>query len=229
MHQMFMELLSLKYLYINGIYKMWYTKLFASASANIWYAESLDGIYWYSNYDKPVIKPGNYGNWDDYSVCVGDIIYEDGKYKMYYFGFRDQYGKWCIGYAVSDDGINWEKNTEPVLTPSDDEFQIVASSVIKVDSKYYLYYSTRNYPYYSICLAISQDGLNWQKFGQNPILKPLKSWEGTGVFFPTVLKRDNKYEMVYMNCNQNIWAFGKAISLNGINWIKSDYKSIFYR
>ncbi len=133
-----------------------------------------------------------------------------------------------LGYAVSDDGINWEKNTAPVFnTKLTTNIQIVASSVIKVDSQYYLYYSTRNYPYYSICLAISQDGLNWQKYGQNPILKPLKSWEGTGVFFPTVLKRDNKYEMVYMNCNQNIWAFGKAISLNGINWIKSDSNPFF--
>ncbi len=52
---MFMELFSLKF-YNNGVYKMWYTKLFACASANIWYAESLDGIYWYSNYDTPVIK-----------------------------------------------------------------------------------------------------------------------------------------------------------------------------
>ena len=216
-----------KILFEDGIYKMWYTKLLSSASAEIWYAESSDGINWSSNYDKPVIVAGNPGNWDDYSVCIGDIIYENGQYKMYYNGFQDQYEKWCIGFALSDDGINWEKNTTPILTPSDKEFQIIASSIIKVENKYYMYYSTRNYPYYSICLAISQDGLNWQKYGQNPILEPLKNWEGSGILFPTVLLRNNKYEMVYMNCNQNIWAFGKAISLDGISWIKSDTNPFF--
>lgn len=216
-----------KILYENGVYKMWYTKLLSSAAIEIWYTESSDGINWTSQYDKPVIVPGEAGAWDDYSVGVGDIIYEDGKYKMYYNGFQDQYGKWCIGLAVSDDGINWQKNAAPVLIPSEEEYQIIASSVIKLDDQYYMYYSTRNYPYYSICLAMSQDGLNWQKYDQNPILKPLNSWEGTGILFPTVLKRDNKYEMVYMNCNQNLWAFGKAISLNGKDWIKSDSNPFF--
>ncbi len=216
-----------KILYENGVYKMWYTKLFASASADIWYAESSDGINWHTNYNKPVIQPGNAGNWDDYSVCVGGIIYDNGKYKMYYFGFQDQNGKWCIGYAVSDDGINWEKNTEPVLTPSDNEFQILASSVIKVDNNYYMYYSTRNYPYYSICLATSQDGLHWQKYDQNPILKSSETWEGTGIFFPTVIKKDNNFEMVYGNCNQNEWAFGKAVSQDGKIWVKSNSNPFF--
>lgn len=216
-----------KILYEDGLYKMWYTKLLGSAAAEIWYAESSDGISWYSNYDKPVIVPGDAGNWDDYSVGVGAIIHENGKYKMYYNGFRDQYGEWSIGFAVSDDGINWGKNISPVLTPSGNEYQIVASSVIKADNMYYMYYSNRNYPYYSVCLAISQDGLNWQKYDQNPILEPLKNWEGTGVFFPTVLKKDNNLEMVYMNYNQSGWAFGKAISSDGIKWIKSDSNPFF--
>ncbi|MEJ2616299.1 MAG: hypothetical protein P8Z35_15180 [Ignavibacteriaceae bacterium] len=158
---------------------------------------------------------------------VGDVIYENGKYKMYYNGFRDQYGEWSIGLAVSDNGINWEKYNAPVLTPSGNEFQIVASSIIKLDNKYYMYYTNRNYPYYSICLAISQDGLNWQKYDQNPILKPLKDWEGTGILFPSVLIKDNKYEMVYMNVNQNNWAFGKATSVDGLSWLRSDSNPFF--
>ena len=76
-------------------------------------------------------------------------------------------------------------------------------------------------------LAISQDGLNWQKYDQNPILEPLKVWEGTGVLFPSVLIKDNKYEMVYMNVNQNNWAFGKATSVDGLIWVRSDSNPFF--
>ena len=216
-----------KVLFEDGVYKMWYTKLLSSAAAEIWYAESSDGLNWNSNYNKPVIVHGGLGNWDDYSVGVGDVIYENGKYKMYYNGFRDQYGEWSIGLAVSDDGISWGKNNAPVLIPEGNEYQIVVSCVINIGDQYYLYYSNRNYPYYSVCLATSQDGLNWQKYAHNPILVPLENWEGTGIFFPTVLKKDNNYEMVYMNCNQNNWGFGKAISPDGINWIKSGSNPFF--
>ena len=215
-----------KILFADGLYKMWYVKLLSSAKTEIWYAESSDGISWNNN-SEPVIVPGNTGSWDDYSVGVGDVSYENGKYKMYYNGFRDQYGEWSIGFAVSDNGINWEKYNAPVLTPSGNEFQIVASSIIKTDNKYYMYYTNRNYPYYSICLAISPDGLNWQKYEQNPILEPIKDWEGTGVLFPSVLIKDNKYEMVYMNVNQNNWAFGKAYSVDGLTWERSDSNPFF--
>jgi predicted GH43/DUF377 family glycosyl hydrolase len=206
-------------IYDQGIYKMWYLNLYNSAKGNIWYAESNDGINWHSVQNQPVLVPGNSGNWDDYAVAPGFIIKEGSNYEMYYNGFHDQYGTWNIGLAISSDGIHWEKNSEPVLTASDEEYQIGVSSVVKYSSTYFMYYSVRHYPYYTISLATSSDGINWVKYEGNPILKVTKDWEGTGIYGPSVIYDHDKLEMVYMNASAN--SFGFAISNDGINWTKN--------
>ncbi len=207
-----------KILYDNGIYKMWYLNLYNSAKFNAWYAESNDGISWHNVQNEPVLIPGDSGSWDDYSVYPGAIINEDNIYKMYYNGFQDEYGKWNIGLAVSSDGLHWEKNNQPVLVADDQEYQIVVSSVIKYNNTYFMYYTVRHYPYYSISLALSTDGINWTKYKNNPILTASQEWEGTGVLYPSVIYEQDKFEMIYMDADAN--EFGLAISNDGINWEK---------
>ena len=207
-------------IYDNGIYKIWYLNLYSSAKSNIWYAESNDGINWHNVYNQAVLTAGDSGSWDDYSVAPGFILKEDNYLKMYYNGYHDQYGKWNIGLAVSTDGIHWEKNGEPVLIPDDKEYQIGVSSVIKHNSTYFMYYSVRHYPYYSISLATSIDGVHWTKYENNPILIVTEDWEGTGIYGPSVIFDQNHFEMVYMNADAN--AFGFAVSEDGINWTKNN-------
>ncbi len=209
-----------KVLYDNGIYKMWYLNLYSSARTNAWYAESSDGMNWHNVQNQPVLTPGDSGSWDDYSVYAGAVIKENNLFKMYYNGFQDQYEKWNIGLAVSQDGIHWEKNNEPVLAADEQEYQIVVSSVIKHNSIYYMYYTVRHYPYYSISLATSTDGINWSKYANNPIINSTKDWEGTGVFYPSVIYNQNRFEMIYMNADAN--SFGFAVSSDGINWSKNN-------
>ena len=213
-----------KVLYDNGIYKMWYLNLYNSAQSNIWYAESNDGIDWHSVQNKPVLVPGDSGRWDDYSVAPGFVLKEGNLFKMYYNGFYDQYGKWNIGLAVSSDGINWEKNNEPVLVASDEEYQIGVSSVVNVNQVYFMYYTVRHTPYYYICLATSSDGIHWSKYENNPILSVTKDWEGTGIYNPSVIYDEGKFQMVYMNYDAN--SFGFAVSTDGKDWTK-DSEPIF--
>jgi predicted GH43/DUF377 family glycosyl hydrolase len=209
-----------KVIYDNGVYKMWYLNLYNSAKSDIWYAESKDGINWHSTQNSPVITPGDFESWDDYSVAPGAVFKEGNYFKMYYNGFHDQYGKWNIGLAVSSDGIHWEKNSEPVLIASDEEYQIGVSSIVIYNQTYYMFYSVRRYPYYNICLATSSDGIHWAKYENNPILSVTKDWEGTGIYSPSVIYNQGKFEMIYMNAGAN--AFGVAYSFDGINWNKED-------
>ena len=52
---------------------------------------------------------------------------------MYYSGWASPYEEWDVGLATSTDGINWQKYPTPVLLGgSSSEFQIVATSVIKI-------------------------------------------------------------------------------------------------
>ena len=166
------------------------------------------------------------GSWDDLAVHPGAVIYEDGNYYMFYSGWSDPNGQWDIGFAESVDGINWTKYPVPVLEGTSGwEYQITPSSVIKIDSTYYMYYTMRYLANLKIGLATSNDRINWTKYVGNPILISDQPWEENGVNYASVYKANNQYLMIFANGAGT--GFGKAISSDGINWEKDDTNPIF--
>ncbi len=213
-----------KILYDNGIYKMWYTCTYNSGKGNVWYAESLDGIKWQNKTNQPVFTNNYSGTWDDYTVGAGAVIKDhSGNYLMYYNGWSSQNGKWQIGLAISSDGIHWKRYNDPILKANNsNEFKIGVVSVLKIDKLYYMYYSSSPKYYYDkmrINLATSQDGLNWTRFPDNPILNPTESWEGAGVTYPSVIYDDNRFIMIYNSTDRT--KFGIAFSEDGKKWTKN--------
>lgn len=205
-------------LYDNGTYKMWYAGIAASSRAYVLYAESIDGYNWIHNSNNPVLSHGN--DWDFLSVSPGAVIKDDGIYKMYYSGWSDEYSNWHIGLATSSDGINWIKFPAPVLNGSYGwEYQIIPSSIVKYNNTYFLYYTGRNYPNYSIGVATSIDGINWTKYSGNPVLTTDSPWELTGVMDGSVIIENGVLKMVYGNSGSD--GFGLATSTDGFNWTKS--------
>ncbi len=212
-----------KVIYDNGIYKMWYLCTYNAGKGNVWYAESKDGVNWQNKFDGPIFENGAFNSWDGYTVGPGAILKENTIYKMYYNGWNDQYGQWQVGLAASADGIHWERYSEPVLkADSLNEFKVGATTVIKVDDMYYMFYgssSIYNYDYMRINLATSSDGINWEKYSGNPILSPTESWEGIGVTFPAVIFDNNQFIMIYSSVDRT--KFGIAYSNDGKTWTKS--------
>lgn len=188
-------------LYENGLYRMYYFGIASSAQKYVLYAESNDGIQWHHPVQNPILNPGAYGTWDSWAVHPGAVFKDDDNvYKMYYYGYSDQYNQWHIGLATSSDGINWEKHPQPILFGTSGwEYQIGSSSIIKKNGIYYLYYFGRTTPNYRIGLATSTDGINFTKFAGNPILSNTLSWEGTGVIYPAVIKDGSILKMIYTN------------------------------
>jgi predicted GH43/DUF377 family glycosyl hydrolase len=201
----------------SNLYKMWYLGDAGSARGYVLYAESFDGINWNFPYSEPVLSPGLPGSWDSWTVHPGAVIKDGGIYKMFYTGWSDTYGHWHVGLATSTDGINWIKYPNPVLSGNNNEYQVGATSVIKINDTYYMYYTGGVYQQvWWISLATSTDGINWTKYSGNPILTSNYSWEGYGVYHPSVIEENGAYKMVYMSTNSN--GFGFAISEDGINW-----------
>jgi predicted GH43/DUF377 family glycosyl hydrolase len=102
----------------DGIeYKMYY-----AGEGNGYYqigiATSGDGENW-ERYDfNPILTPGYYNEWDDFSIN-NPCVYFDGEiYHMWYNG--ENYSAVSgVGYAISSDGYNWEKYSgNPVLHPN---------------------------------------------------------------------------------------------------------------
>ncbi len=216
-----------KILYENGIYKMWFTSLYNSAVSNIWYAVSTDGINWELEHNGPVFTPTNAYTWDSHTVCASVVLHDENEYKMYYTGFADEYGSWHIGLATSSDGINWTRLPDPVVYASPEAQKIIVNDVIKINGTYYLYYSVRQYPYYDIRVAVSQDGINFTKSGNNPVLTPDEYWEGSGVFSPSVIYENGQFKMIYVSVGGEGTDLGMAYSNDGTNWTKDTGNPFF--
>lgn len=224
-----LEVSETKILYEDGIYKMWYLCTYNSGRGNIWYAESHDGINWTNKTTSPVLDYGTPGSWDSYSLGSGAVIKEGSNYVMYYNGSSQLYGQVSIGMAISTDGIHWQKNSTPVITPDSSlQYYIGVESVIKENGKYYMYYGSSpgyNYNAFSINLATSTDGVSWTKYSGNPILKATYSWEGIGITYPSVIYQNDKFIMLYENTDRD--GYGIAYSANGINWTKESSQPVF--
>jgi len=154
-------------------YEMWYTALSGYPNGGIGFAYSSDGIAWTKN-PTPVMTPGATG-WDSLFVGAPCIIKESGGYKMWYTGWKSQTRlPHSIGYATSPNGINWTKQTNPVLTPGSgwEAVSVGYLSVIKVPGGYMMFYTGEvSFGIARTGRAFSTDGINWQRdLVYNPVL-----------------------------------------------------------
>lgn len=64
----------------------------------------------------PVMEPDPTSPWENVNVFNPSVIYHNGLFHMHY---RAEGVDWVsrIGYAVSEDGIHWNRLREPVLSP----------------------------------------------------------------------------------------------------------------
>jgi uncharacterized repeat protein (TIGR01451 family) len=79
----------------NQGYQMWYTGF--GTIRRIGYARSPDGITWTKFVGNPVLDVGASGEWDEVRVAHPSVLFDDGVYKMWYYGGQPQ----RIGYATS--------------------------------------------------------------------------------------------------------------------------------
>ncbi|MFA6978530.1 MAG: hypothetical protein WC209_04315 [Ignavibacteriaceae bacterium] len=226
-----------KVLYDEGIFKMWFATFKYGLAPNTGYAESYDGFTWKvvkeNLFDLQRNDSSSYSRWDANCVVPGAVIKEDGVYKMYYQGFKNSSGEWHVGLAESRDGVNWQRYADPVLKANSIEFQISAGDIIKINGVYFLYYSFRYNPISTmpvqftggISLATSTDGKTWNRCETNPILIKSQSWEGSRVYYPSVVAENDRYDMMYMDNNST--GFGMASSKDGYVWYKTDTKPFF--
>ena len=124
--------------------------------------------------DNPVLENGPTGSWDSWAAHSPWIIFDGQSYKMWYTGGNGTPGIQAIGYATSSDGLNWEKySNNPVLKGEQIISDLNDACVIKVDGEYLMFYSwaiNSNSYIMGIGLATSEDGINWTKCLNNPVI-----------------------------------------------------------
>ncbi|NOX64326.1 MAG: hypothetical protein GXO85_00675 [Chlorobi bacterium] len=216
----------------NG-FIMWYTGL-AGNSSHIYAANSSDGLNWTPYSSEPVLSPDPASSWENRNVTGSFVIKENGLFKMYYTGrssSESDYSQWNIGLATSEDGYHWKRRKDPVFRGAVGQWdlKVGVSDIEIIDGVYYMYYTGKTYlSDHQIGIATSIDGITWERYGANPVLADHQSWEGAGYYYPTVIKTDGSYYMIYMNSVSNVSGFGYATSTDGLNWEKSKSNPFFH-
>jgi len=90
----------------------------------------------------PVLVPDPASPWECYNVFNPGVLYHDGLFHMVY---RAQGLDWIsrLGYAVSADGVHWNRLREPVLGPVDgsDSRGVEDPRLVEIEGTFYMTYT----------------------------------------------------------------------------------------
>lgn len=130
----------------------------------------------------PILLADPHSDWQTYNVFNPSVIYHNNLFHMHY---RAQGLDWIsrIGYAVSTDGIHWNRLERPVLEPEDvsDARGVEDPRVTEIDGKFYVCYTaySKAVPHgitpthagggVMPMIAMSENLITWQKLG--PIVR----------------------------------------------------------
>jgi hypothetical protein len=190
---------------------------------------------------KPILELGELGTFDQFGIYPVSVIKNDDKYWVYYAGWTRCESvpfNTAIGLAISlDNGVSFVKQGNgPILSYSANEpFILSGPKIRKFHNKWYLFYiagqewildNGKPEPVYKIRLAISDDGINWNKINKNIINSKLidEAQASPDVFF-----YEGIYHMFFcfrggidFRGKSNSYRIGYAYSTNLIDWIRCD-------
>ncbi len=149
----------------------------------------------------PVFQGTNEETWDKNLRERGYILYEDGKYKMWYTGYNDNIsGQRYLGYAISSDGVNWKRYSKQPIVP---EKWIEDVHVTKYNDLYYMMSEGKGDITH---MLTSKDGISWTEHGNLAILKVNGEPISSGPFgTPTIWIEGNKKYLFYERDDLGIW------------------------
>jgi predicted GH43/DUF377 family glycosyl hydrolase len=126
----------------------------------------------------PILLPDLSSEWECYNVFNPSVIYHNSLFHMHY---RAQGLDWIsrIGYAISEDGIHWNRLRRPLLEPIDgkDSRSVEDPRVTFIDGVFYMTYTAwgrefhgEGEPHYSgggilPMIARSDNLITWERIG----------------------------------------------------------------
>lgn len=180
----------------------------------------------------PFVKSKNnpiYGGPETGTLFDVEVSKENGRYTMH-FSWRP---KGSLAIAYSDDGYKW---TDPYITlaPAPElgwQDIIDRNTVVKCGDKWQMWYTGQYMPGYThakLGMAESDNGKDFHRVSDEPVLVPEFAWEENSVMCPCVMLENGKYRLWYAagnNIEPNAIAY--AESDDGINWKRWSNDPIF--
>ncbi len=180
--------------------------------------------------DNPILLPNLTSEWECYNVFNPSVIHCNGLYHMHY---RAQGLDWVsrIGYAVSEDGLHFNRLCQPVLSPwdSSDSRGVEDPRVTELEGKFYMTYTAYGAEFRGEgepthagggilpMIAVSTNLISWKRIG------PIVTGEDNKdhVLFPRKIK--GRYAALHRRRPQ-VWI---ACSDNLRTWAERDMAPIY--
>lgn len=166
--------------------------------------------------------------WEEKNVLNPSAVVRNGRvYLIYRSQDNDMTSR--LGIAISDDGLHFRKESEPVFYPDNDSMNVYEWNggtedprlVEAPDGRYIMTYTSYDGKSARLCLASSTDLMSWQKHGL--VLKDTKyrdTWSKSGA----IIAEENQGKIIATKINGYYWMyFGDtdlfmAISDDLVNW-----------
>lgn len=157
----------------------------------------------------PLLYPNPLHEWECKNVFNCAVTQHNGLFHMHYRAQGNDYVS-RIGYAVSTDGLNWNRLEQPILVPhmgADDYRGVEDPRVTPLDGVFYMTYTAFGASSYFPMIARSENLITWTDVG------PLERAENKDhVLFPE--KIGGRYAILHRRPRQ-IWL---AYSHDLVNW-----------
>lgn len=153
---------------VKGRFFMYYTRTENDVVDRIDAATSMDGRKW--DVQGVVLGPGQRCQWDSLSVGRPAVLFEDGRFKMWYDGRKDfppdapvkgapksDQSRRSVGYATSTDGLKWERHKANPVFGHD----AGGVDVQRVGTSLVMLYESRE----GTRFAVGTDGIAWTDRG----------------------------------------------------------------
>jgi predicted GH43/DUF377 family glycosyl hydrolase len=189
----------------------------------------------------PILAIGEAGAWDVRGVGMPRVIYNDGKFHMFYSGWTEESGPavTAIGYATSEDGLNWTRyEGNPVFVL---DSTVPTSGVLKeltiLDGEMWVMYFTPSTGIYrpseTVLRATAPSPTGPWTVDPEPVLAAgtAQDWDRwTALAVDSVLRTDEGYVLYYTLMAGATGdgpyytgsGIGRAVSPDGIHWTKYD-------
>ena len=143
----------------------------------------------WEKFPAPVLTAGPRGAWDERGVGDPFIVNTAGKSYMYFLG-QDRARRQRLGVAESNDGITWTKSlANPILElgapAAFDEYGLGEPAVWPQFGKWWMLYTGRDKKEWRRTgLAVSTDGIKWERVGEKALLDVGEGWNARVVCDP---------------------------------------------
>ena len=207
---------------------------------HMYYADQKNGIgfatasveeptVWREHPASPVIRPKGEPHWEGNRLNQPRMAkVTDTHWRMYYTGWGQDL--WRLGLAESfDGGVTWRRYSDDPILPlggpgSPDSAAVCVPMVLRHGGQWHMWYtgSANRQQGIHIFHATSPDGLRWEKYAGNPVLRTIQdsTWETSVISRPCVRIENGIFKMWY-SMRGKAYRIGYAESADGIHWERS--------